>query len=68
MDFFDIEGFVDDRSGMPKSFSENRIKLNGKITFDTKSLAYRYYKKTSRNGTLTLSGFWVIRNAGRRSN
>ena len=32
--FFDIEGLVDDKTGMPKSFSllyENRIKLNGKI-------------------------------------
>ena len=58
MDFFDIEGFVDDRSGMPKSFSllyENRIKLNGKIClFDTKSLAYRYQR---HQGMLMLSGF-----------
>lgn len=60
--FFDIEGFVDDRTGMPKSFSllyENRIKLNGKIWL---YLIRNHWhtdisNKTSRNGTLTLSGF-----------
>mgnify|MGYP002030709996 FL=1 len=60
--FFDIEGSVDDRTGLPKSFSllyENRIKLNGKIWLYLMRNHWHtdISKKTSRNGTLTLSGF-----------
>ncbi len=60
--FFDIEGFVDDRTGLPKTFSllyENRIKLNGKIWLYLMRNHWHtdVVKKTSRNGTLLLSGF-----------
>jgi GH35 family endo-1,4-beta-xylanase len=60
--FFDIEGFVDERSDLPRAFSllyENRIKLNGKIWLYLMRNHWHtdVVKKTSPTGTLSLSGF-----------